>query len=84
MNVERPRAHNTACICASCQAVRNAPSPRSVDLYGLKDSAGPIESKWIRDRWKALGGEFFGPNIETAMITEAQLFAAVRAGRIRL
>lgn len=80
MNVQRPRSHNPSCICVGCKALRHAKSPRSVNLSG----STPVEAQWIRDRWKALGGRFYGPNIETAMITEAQLFAAVRAGRIRL
>lgn len=87
-NIERPRSHNTACICAGCQAVRNAPSARAVNLYGLTDGpqpkVGPIEAQWIRDRWRALGGRFYGPNVEQAVISEEQLLAAVRAGRIRL
>jgi hypothetical protein len=83
MTVERPRPHNTACICAGCQALRHQKSARSVNLYGLA-STGPVETKWIRERWKAIGGKFYLTGGKEAYITEAQLFAAVRAGRIRL
>jgi hypothetical protein len=93
-NIERPRPHNTACICANCQAVRNTPSARAVNLYGLTDGPhriGPVESQWIRDRWRALGGHFLvarpcvdSQRVHDAVITEESLFAAVRAGRIRL
>lgn len=83
MNTDRPRPHNSACICAGCQAVRRERSPRSVNLYGLTD-ASAVQDADIRKRWHAIGGVFHGPNVETATITEARLFAAVRAGRIRL
>lgn len=85
MNVERPRSHNSACICAGCEALRHAPSRRTVNLDGrVNASPGPVEAAYIRNRWESLGGSFHGPNIETATITEAALFAAVRAGRIKL
>lgn len=76
--------HNTGCICVGCEAVRHAPSARSVNLYGLASGPGPVEAQWIRERWKALGG-YFGDDMDRgAHISVAALFAAVRSGRIRL
>lgn len=52
---------------------------------------GPVEAEWIRTRWRALGGHFLVErpntkpgNVHNAVISEAELFTAVRAGKIRL
>jgi hypothetical protein len=87
MTIERSRPHNTSCICAGCEALRHSKSARSVNLYGLVDGQpGPVESRWIGNRWRQLGGcssEHQGGHVEYH-ITEAALFAAVRNGRINL
>lgn len=64
------------------------PPPRSKAFEALLGNAcpicalvGPVESKWIRERWRALGG--FTDNGQLNIPEEA-LFAAVRAGKVRL
>lgn len=48
-------------------------------VAGQQAKATPLSDEELRKRWRAAGGNFYGPNIETGSMPESQLLPFLRA-----
>jgi hypothetical protein len=61
---------------ASKQGSADAPAPAA---EGRADGAIILTDEALRDRWRAAGGSFHGPNVEHGIMAEARLLPFLRA-----
>jgi hypothetical protein len=65
--------HNSATVRANLEAVRTSDEP----CNELPDET-PTTDDLLRNCWRAAGGEFHGPNVETGTMPEAKLLSYLR------